>query len=102
MGWSAIHTLLSRLILFRDWQTRGRGPAQSVFYLGKVIGVTGRVVTTIVVVTAIGALVFDPKLSLALGYVGLVLFWLIALTETLSHLLMAGGNWWASRFGNSR
>jgi hypothetical protein len=102
MGWAGIRGPLSRLILLRDWQTRGRGPAQSVFYLGKVIGVTGRVVATIVVVTSIGALVFDSKLSLVLGYAGLVLFWLIALTETLSHLLMAGGNWWVLRFGNSQ
>lgn len=90
---------LKRFLLLSDWSTSGRGFGQSLFALGKGIGILGRVVAVGILLAVALACFIEPKLLMVVGYGGGALFLLLFVTEVLAHLLMLCGNWWVVRTG---
>jgi len=84
---------LSRFFLVTDWSNTGGGIGQTIFLIGKIVAIFGRIGFPALSVAAITACLVQPQVLLIVGYAGgpLLVAWL--LLEILARVLMIAGNW---------
>jgi hypothetical protein len=85
---------LKRFFLLSDWSTTGKGFGQSLFALGKGIGILGRIAVVAILLAVASACFIEPTLLMVVGYGGGALFLLLFVTEALGRMFMLFGNWW--------
>lgn len=90
---------LKRFFLLSDGSTSGMGLGQSLFALGKGIGIPGRIAVVALLLAVASACFIEAAVLMLVGYGGGALFLLLFVTEGLGRMFMLVGNWWVVRSG---